>query len=187
MDKWKDTELEKMKIGGNYNARCFFESQEDYDDSMTLMEKYNSKAAALYRDKVRVLVSCARNCEVLAVCSSDQGPQVRSPRLIIWQEMAKERNQLCGSKSTVFFTWCWRVPDEIFPPPPLQLSLRIEWKLQTHCNSEKLAVSYRYLKISDPAFWRFVLLDFKLQNSRSLDIFCLNFRFLQKHKVKSGP
>ena len=53
MDKWKDLELEKMKIGGNYNARCFFESQEDYDDSMTLSEKYNSKAAALYRDKVR--------------------------------------------------------------------------------------------------------------------------------------
>ena len=53
MDKWKDLELEKMKVGGNYNARCFFESQEDYDDSMTLSEKYNSKAAALYRDKVR--------------------------------------------------------------------------------------------------------------------------------------
>ena len=41
-----------MKVGGNNNARCFFESQEDYDDSMTLSEKYNSKAAALYRDKV---------------------------------------------------------------------------------------------------------------------------------------
>ena len=53
MDKWKDLELEKMKVGGNNNARCFFESQEDYDDSMTLSEKYNSKAAALYRDKVR--------------------------------------------------------------------------------------------------------------------------------------
>ena len=52
MDKWKDVELEKMKAGGNYNALCFFESQDDYDDSMTLSEKYNSKAAALYRDKV---------------------------------------------------------------------------------------------------------------------------------------
>ena len=52
MDKWKDTELEKMKIGGNRSARVFFEMQTDYDDKMSLQEKYNSRAAALYRDKV---------------------------------------------------------------------------------------------------------------------------------------
>ena len=51
MDKWKDLELEKMKVGGNRNARCFFESQPDFNDGMTMSEKYNSKAAALYRDK----------------------------------------------------------------------------------------------------------------------------------------
>ena len=53
MDKWKDSELEKMKVGGNRNARVFFEAQEDYHDGMGIQEKYNSKAAALYRDKVR--------------------------------------------------------------------------------------------------------------------------------------
>ena len=52
MDKWKDAELEKMKVGGNRNAREFFESQDDYDDSMSLQQKYNTRCAALYRDKV---------------------------------------------------------------------------------------------------------------------------------------
>lgn len=52
MDKWKDTELEKMKVGGNRRARDFLRSQPDYHDGMSIQEKYNSKAAALYRDKV---------------------------------------------------------------------------------------------------------------------------------------
>ncbi|KOC60688.1 ADP-ribosylation factor GTPase-activating protein 1 [Habropoda laboriosa] len=52
MDKWKDLELEKMKVGGNKNAREFFESQPDWDNSMSITQKYNTKAAALYRDKV---------------------------------------------------------------------------------------------------------------------------------------
>jgi hypothetical protein len=29
MDKWKDTELKKMKVGGNQNAREFFEEEEE--------------------------------------------------------------------------------------------------------------------------------------------------------------
>ncbi|EUB60586.1 ADP-ribosylation factor GTPase-activating protein [Echinococcus granulosus] len=52
MDKWKTIELEKMKVGGNKNARLFFESQSDYRSSWSLSEKYNSRAAALLRDKV---------------------------------------------------------------------------------------------------------------------------------------
>jgi len=52
MDKWKDVELEKMKAGGNRKARAFFESQPDFSRTMSLSDKYNSKAAALYRDKV---------------------------------------------------------------------------------------------------------------------------------------
>nr|KAG5709551.1 hypothetical protein BaRGS_001601 [Batillaria attramentaria] len=51
MDKWKDVELEKMKVGGNRRAREFFNSQPDYHEGMSMQEKYNSKAAALYRDK----------------------------------------------------------------------------------------------------------------------------------------
>lgn len=55
MDKWKDLELEKMKVGGNQRAREFFEDQADYDDSMSIQQKYNTRAAALYRDKISTL------------------------------------------------------------------------------------------------------------------------------------
>ncbi|XP_029467529.1 ADP-ribosylation factor GTPase-activating protein 1 isoform X2 [Rhinatrema bivittatum] len=55
MDKWKDVELEKMKAGGNAKCREFLETQEDYDPCWTMQEKYNSKAAALYRDKIATL------------------------------------------------------------------------------------------------------------------------------------
>lgn len=52
MDKWKESELNKMKAGGNKTAREFFESQPDCRPNWSLQEKYNSKAAALLRDKV---------------------------------------------------------------------------------------------------------------------------------------
>lgn len=52
MDKWKDSELEKMKVGGNRKAREFFEDQDDWDESMPISKRYNTRAAALYRDKV---------------------------------------------------------------------------------------------------------------------------------------
>ncbi|XP_058832697.1 ADP-ribosylation factor GTPase-activating protein 1 isoform X2 [Topomyia yanbarensis] len=55
MDKWKDIELEKMKVGGNKNARDFFDSQDDWDDTLTIQKKYNTRAAALYRDKISTL------------------------------------------------------------------------------------------------------------------------------------
>lgn len=52
MDKWKDKELNKMKVGGNRKARDFLESQPDFKENWSLQEKYNSRAAALLRDKV---------------------------------------------------------------------------------------------------------------------------------------
>jgi len=52
MDKWKDLELEKMKQGGNKRARDFLEAQADYDHNSGMQQKYNSLAAALYRDKL---------------------------------------------------------------------------------------------------------------------------------------
>ncbi|XP_062842429.1 ADP-ribosylation factor GTPase-activating protein 1 isoform X2 [Trichomycterus rosablanca] len=55
MDKWKDLELEKMKFGGNEKFHLFLELQDDYDCNWSLQEKYNSKAAALFRDKVATL------------------------------------------------------------------------------------------------------------------------------------
>ncbi|CEF65917.1 ADP-ribosylation factor GTPase-activating protein 1 [Strongyloides ratti] len=52
MDKWKDRELMKMQVGGNRKAKEFFESQPDYKSNWSIQEKYNSKAAALLRDKI---------------------------------------------------------------------------------------------------------------------------------------
>jgi ADP-ribosylation factor GTPase-activating protein 1 len=52
MDKWKDLELQKMKVGGNQNAKQFMASQSDWNWKMPLNERYNTKAAALYRDKI---------------------------------------------------------------------------------------------------------------------------------------
>lgn len=43
------------QVGGNRNAREFFEAQSDWDDSMSITQKYNTKAAALYRDKVATI------------------------------------------------------------------------------------------------------------------------------------
>lgn len=55
MDKWKDIELEKMKVGGNRNAREFLEDQDDWNGAAPISQKYNSTAAALYRDKINSL------------------------------------------------------------------------------------------------------------------------------------
>ena len=52
MDKWKDTELNKMKVGGNMNAKQFMNRQSDWSETANMIAKYNSKAAALYKDKV---------------------------------------------------------------------------------------------------------------------------------------
>lgn len=45
------------QVGGNQNAREFLDSQSDYDDTMSIQQKYNTKAAALYRDKVATLAA----------------------------------------------------------------------------------------------------------------------------------
>lgn len=68
MDKWKDIELEKMKAGGNGKFRLFLELQDDYDPNWTLQEKYNSKAAALFRDKVINTVTLKNRFYVYQFC-----------------------------------------------------------------------------------------------------------------------
>lgn len=53
MDKLKEVELNKMKVGGNKIAKEFLEAQPDWNLKAPMSERYNTKAAALYRDKVR--------------------------------------------------------------------------------------------------------------------------------------
>lgn len=53
MDKWKDIELEKMKVGGNRQAKEFFLQHANFDFSTAnFHEKYKSRVAALYREKI---------------------------------------------------------------------------------------------------------------------------------------
>ncbi len=59
MDKWKDAELAKMKVGGNRKAKVFLESYDDWDPDAPITVKYNSRAAALYKDKVDFLHWCS--------------------------------------------------------------------------------------------------------------------------------
>jgi len=52
MDKWKDLEIEKMRCGGNDRLNEYLESKPDYRPGWSIQEKYNTKSAALYRDKI---------------------------------------------------------------------------------------------------------------------------------------
>ena len=54
MDKWKESELAKMKVGGNRKARIFLDSQDDWNDGSPISQKYQSRAAALLKDKIMV-------------------------------------------------------------------------------------------------------------------------------------
>lgn len=88
MDKWKDSELNKMKAGGNQKFREFLEEQPDYEMNWTIQQKYNSRAAALFRDKVltesegrewSVDTSLARNFTPSAVSSGLRSASSSNP------------------------------------------------------------------------------------------------------------
>eukprot|EP00050_Salpingoeca_kvevrii_P013310 m.27928 g.27928 ORF g.27928 m.27928 type:complete len:417 (+) comp4852_c0_seq1:205-1455(+) len=87
MDKWKPEELERMRIGGNRKFQSFLESQSDFSADWTMEEKYNSKAAALYRDKIftegqgktwSIETSSARNYKPLAPRQNFSAPPTSS-------------------------------------------------------------------------------------------------------------
>lgn len=87
MDKWKDIEIEKMKVGGNRKAKQFLGSQADYNSKMPLQERYNSKAAALYRDKITteaqgkswsIETSSAKNYSSSSISKSSSSSSLKS-------------------------------------------------------------------------------------------------------------
>lgn len=55
MDKWKDIEIEKMRVGGNKKAREFLLNQESWDETDPIAKRYDSFGAVLYRDKITTL------------------------------------------------------------------------------------------------------------------------------------
>ncbi|CEP19321.1 hypothetical protein [Parasitella parasitica] len=70
MDKWFDDQLKKMDIGGNKNAREFFEAQSDYSLLMEPLQKYSSRFATLYRDKLSAEAEGRTWTPTLAAASS---------------------------------------------------------------------------------------------------------------------
>ncbi|XP_013781097.1 ADP-ribosylation factor GTPase-activating protein 1-like isoform X1 [Limulus polyphemus] len=110
MDKWKDIELEKMKVGGNKKAQEFLEKQPDWDSSMPIREKYSTKAAALYRDKIAteaqgkswsIETSSARNYNPLTISKSSSGGSLHS-------QGSSSNLQLQGSRNNLnsqFYDW----------------------------------------------------------------------------------
>ncbi|KAJ1798834.1 Zn finger-containing GTPase- Activating Protein for ARF, partial [Coemansia sp. RSA 2399] len=52
MDKWTSEQLKRMRLGGNANALAFFESQPDYSKGMSIKDKYSSRFAELWRQKL---------------------------------------------------------------------------------------------------------------------------------------
>lgn len=54
MDKWKPSEMEAMKRGGNGNARAFFRAHGITDMEKT-EQKYHSRAAQMYRTHLKKL------------------------------------------------------------------------------------------------------------------------------------
>ncbi|KAJ2710719.1 Zn finger-containing GTPase- Activating Protein for ARF, partial [Coemansia spiralis] len=52
MDKWTAEQLKRMERGGNKAALAFFRSQPDYEDGMSIKDKYNSRFAELWRQKL---------------------------------------------------------------------------------------------------------------------------------------
>ena len=50
------TSCNTLQVGGNRAAWEFFSSQPDISEGMSIQKKYQTKAAALYRDKVRLFL-----------------------------------------------------------------------------------------------------------------------------------
>lgn len=57
MDNFKQNELEAMKVGGNRQLREFFLQSDDIQDCMSIPAKYQTKSAALYRNRISSLIN----------------------------------------------------------------------------------------------------------------------------------
>jgi ADP-ribosylation factor GTPase-activating protein 1 len=53
MDKWTETQAKRMQLGGNKVCKEFFESHPDYQEQMSIPDKYHSEFAIFYKEKVR--------------------------------------------------------------------------------------------------------------------------------------
>ncbi|KAJ7417496.1 ADP-ribosylation factor GTPase-activating protein 1 [Willisornis vidua] len=105
MDKWKDIELEKMKAGGNSKFREFLESQEDYDPCWTMQEKYNSKAAALFRDQVATVAEGKEWSIETSPARNWTPPQPKMPLSSTHRSSAGQSHTATSSSDKAFEDW----------------------------------------------------------------------------------
>lgn len=78
LDKWKVHELKAMEVGGNANAKAFFRDHGVTD--MKTESKYQTRAAELYRHKLRELVDDGRKKKTTSVVAAvDNVKKVESP------------------------------------------------------------------------------------------------------------
>ncbi|XP_071428717.1 ADP-ribosylation factor GTPase-activating protein 1 isoform X4 [Pithys albifrons albifrons] len=105
MDKWKDIELEKMKAGGNSKFREFLESQEDYDPCWTMQEKYNSKAAALFRDQVATVAEGKEWSIETSPARNWTPPQPKMPLSSTHRSSAGQSHTTTSSSDKAFEDW----------------------------------------------------------------------------------
>lgn len=87
------------KVGGNQKAREFLESQPDYDDTMTIQQKYNTKAAALYRDKISALAQ-GKPWSIETAKISGFGSSLSSDTLKHTSSRSSSNNQRCSIETS---------------------------------------------------------------------------------------
>ena len=70
LDKWSESQLLGMKLGGNNNAKIFFQRHGVSDMKLKADQKYSSNAARLYRQHLKELVDKAVEQENFALDES---------------------------------------------------------------------------------------------------------------------
>lgn len=74
MDKWTEEQVKKMQFGGNEKAKAFLSKQSNWNAKASIKDKYTSRAAQNYREKVHLrrldilngfLVNCRIRREIL--------------------------------------------------------------------------------------------------------------------------
>lgn len=85
-----------IKLGGNQNAKAFFESQPDYIKDMTMGEKYHTHCAELYREKVRKINEIPRMLTLKSTYYQLNAEAEGRP----WTPTPTTRSKITNTKST---------------------------------------------------------------------------------------
>ena len=79
MDSWSEKEIKAMQVGGNKQLRDFFSSH-GISNKSSIKKKYNSSAAALYREMLS-LIGCF-SCRIQAKVDGREPPSELSQETV---------------------------------------------------------------------------------------------------------